>query len=135
MFCYTALKPFPTQNNHNTSHCMNAIKFYVHKITRNQIISFPVKDQFSCRTSHSKNTSENEAVNGMFTLYKVILIRVDVMDGDTNLKTYNLRKKNKNNGNDKRNQKLINLNCNYISSDQIYESNKSFKKYYFLNLN
>ena len=54
---------------------------------------------------------KNETVNGMFTLYKVILRRVDLMDGDTSLKTY-LKKKNKNNGNDKGNQKLINLNCN-----------------------
>ena len=63
----------------------------------------------------------------MFTLYKVILIRVDSMDGDTNLKTSNLRKKGKNSGNDKGNQKLTNLNCSYISSAQIYESNKCFK--------
>ena len=76
-----------------------------------------------------------ETVYGMFTLYKVILKRIDLIDGDTNLKTCNIKKKNKNNGNDKVNQKLINLNCNYISSAQIYESNKCFKKYYFLNLN
>ena len=29
----------------------------------------------------------------MFTLCKVILIRVGLMDGDTNLKKYNLKKK------------------------------------------
>ena len=47
----------------------------------------------------------------MFTLYKVILTKVDLMDGDTNLKTYNLKK---NNGNDKGNKQLINLNCNFL---------------------
>ena len=38
------------------------------------------------------------------------------MDGDTNLKTYNLQIKTKNNGNDKGNKKLTNLDCHYISS-------------------
>ena len=56
------------------------------------------------------------------------------MDGDMNLKTYNLNKKKKNNRNDKGNKELINLTCNCISQAQIYESYKFFKKYYFLNL-
>ena len=70
----------------------------------------------------------------MFTLYKFILIRFD----GWRYKSKNMqliKKKNKNNGNEKGNNKPLNLNCNYISSAQIYESNKFFKNYYFLNLN
>ena len=59
------------------------------------------------------------------------------MDGDMNLKTYNLNLKRvkQKQWNDKGNKKLINLNHNYISSVQINESNKFFEKYYFLNSN
>ena len=39
-------------------------------------------------------------------------------------KTYNLKKKKRNKGNEKGNKKLINLKCNYISLAQIYESKK-----------
>ena len=50
------------------------------------------------------------------------------MDGDMNLKTYNLNLKRvtQKQWNDKGNKKLINLNHNYISSVQINENNKSF---------
>ena len=59
------------------------------------------------------------------------------MDGDMNLKTYNLNLKRVKQKQwiDKGNKKLINLNHNYISSFQINESNKFFEKYYFLNSN
>ena len=51
------------------------------------------------------------------------------MDGDINLKdtTQNFKEENKNNGNYKGNKKLIHSNYNYISSAQIYESNKFFE--------
>ena len=39
-----------------------------------------------------------------------------MMVGHTNPKHATLKKKNENNGNDKRNKKVINLNCNHISS-------------------
>ena len=50
-------------------------------------------------------------------------------------KSYNLKKKNKNNGNDKGNKKPMNLNWNYINSTQIYEGSKFLKNHYFLNVN
>ena len=43
ILCYTALKPFSTQNNKTSSHCMNAINnlsFYLPKIVGNQINIF-----------------------------------------------------------------------------------------------
>ena len=69
---------------------------------------------------HSLRIPKKMTVNSMFTLYKVIVTKVDLMDGDTNLKTYNLKKKNKNNGNDKGNQQLINLNCNFLKFKLIF---------------
>ena len=40
-------------------------------------------------------------------------------------------KKKKNNGNSKGKKKVINLQHNYINSDQIYGNNKFLKNYYY----
>ena len=89
ILCCTALKPFSTQNNQKTSHDMNAINnlsFSVHKITKNQINIFssgwPILGHLSyCFLAEyytQRIPQQKETVFGMFALYKVLLIRVDL---------------------------------------------------------
>ena len=63
---------------------INNLSFYVYKITRNQIISSSGGPMLVCLSYYFlaelltlRIPQQNETVNGMFTLYKVVLIRVD----------------------------------------------------------
>ena len=90
ILCYKALKPFSTQNNKKTSHDMNAINnlsFSVHKITKNQTniffsIGWPILGRLSYYLIAEYHTprirQHKETVIGMFALYRVLLIRVDL---------------------------------------------------------
>ena len=108
---------------------INDLSFYVHKITRNQTNIFSsggpmlgcLSYYFLAELHTLRTPEQNETVNGMFTLYKVIFNNSwfvkqtgywILMDGDMNNK----------------------FDPNYISSAQINKSNKFFEKYHFLNL-
>ena len=85
ILCYTALKPFSTQNNQKTRHGMNAtnnLSLSVHKITKNQISIFssgwPILGCLSYCFLAEYHTPRipQQTVIGIFALYKVLLIRV-----------------------------------------------------------
>ena len=87
ILCYTALKPFSTQNNQKTSHDMNAINnlsFSVHKITKNQTNIFSnigwailgrLSYYFLAEYHTPRIPPQKETAIGMFALYKCSLIR------------------------------------------------------------
>ena len=65
---------------------INNLPFYIHKITKNQINIFSSGQSildclsycFLAEYHHLRIPQQKETVIGMFTLYKVIIIRVDL---------------------------------------------------------
>ena len=89
ILCYSSLTPFLAQNNNNKkkNHGINAINnLSLYKIRRNQINIFSSGESilgclsycFLAEDHTLKIPQQKETVIDMFTLYKVILIRVEL---------------------------------------------------------